>query len=181
VSLMPYSICKWLQVGELKPTTIFSQLADQSVKYLIGMFEHVPLQAEKFFIPRDFVVTKMEEDSQIPIILGRPFLAMAGAMIDVKNTLYVGKEKLEFNLSKVTASPSLEDACYRVDAIEKVILKEMGSLKSPSDPLEACLLGSLDKKVEVQPGDEREVYALFLIWLHFFPLNTIQGRFLIWR
>ena len=32
VSLMPYSICKWLQVGELKPTTVSIQLADRSVK-----------------------------------------------------------------------------------------------------------------------------------------------------
>ena len=32
VSLMPRSICKRLQVGELKPTTISIQLADRSVK-----------------------------------------------------------------------------------------------------------------------------------------------------
>jgi len=28
---------------------------------------------------------KMEEDSQVPILLGRPFLATVGAIIDVKN------------------------------------------------------------------------------------------------
>ena len=56
---------------------------------------------------------EMEEDAQIPIILGQHFLATASAMIDVKNgrlSLQVGEEKLEFNLSKVTASQSLEDA-----------------------------------------------------------------------
>ena len=79
------------------------------------MLEDVPLQVGKFFIPYDFVVMKMEEDSQIPITLRRSFLAMASSIIDVKNghqSLHVGEEKLEFSLSKVTASPSLEDACY---------------------------------------------------------------------
>lgn len=55
----------------------------------------------KFFIPCDFVIMEMEEDSRIPIILGRSFLATAGAMIDVKNgklTLQVGDEKVEFSL-----------------------------------------------------------------------------------
>ena len=38
----------------------------------------------KFFVLVDFVVLEMEEDAQIPIILSRPFLATAGAIIDVK-------------------------------------------------------------------------------------------------
>jgi len=63
MSLMPYSICKPLQVGELKPTTISIQRADHFVEYPIGMLEDVPLQVGKFFIPCDFVVIEMEEDS----------------------------------------------------------------------------------------------------------------------
>jgi len=70
MSLMPYSICNKLQVGELKPTTISLQLADRSVKYPLGILEVVPLQVGKLFIPCDFVVMEMEEDSRIPIILG---------------------------------------------------------------------------------------------------------------
>jgi len=86
-------------------------------------------------------------------------------MIDVKNgqlSLHVGEEKLEFNLSKVTTFPSLEDACYRVDVIEEVVLEEMSSLNSPSNPLEACLLCIIDRRIEVQPEDESEVYAHIL-------------------
>jgi len=57
----------------------------------------------------------MKEDSQTQFIIGRPVLAVAGAMIDVKNerlSLYIGAENLVFNLSKIMASPSLEDPCY---------------------------------------------------------------------
>ena len=43
VSLMPYSICKKLRVGELKPTAISLQLADRSVKYPLDILEDVPL------------------------------------------------------------------------------------------------------------------------------------------
>jgi len=96
VSLMPFSIYKKLQVSDLKPTTISLQLVDRSVKYPMGILEDVPLQVGKFFIPYDFVVMEMEEDSHIPIILGRPFLAIAGAMIDLKNgriSLQVGMKK----------------------------------------------------------------------------------------
>ncbi|XP_021742943.1 uncharacterized protein LOC110709041 [Chenopodium quinoa] len=84
VSLMPLSICKKLQLGELKPTRISLQLADRSVKFPLGVLEDVPLRLGKFFIPCDFVVMEMEEDVNVPIILGRPFLATAGAIIDMK-------------------------------------------------------------------------------------------------
>ena len=70
MSLMPHSICTELQVWELEPTTISLQLADRSVRYPLGLLEDVPLQVRKFFIPCDFVVIEMEEDSRIPIILG---------------------------------------------------------------------------------------------------------------
>ena len=67
------------------------------------MLEDVPLKVGKFFIPCDFVVMEMEEDSQIPIILRRSFLSMVVAMIDVKNghlSLHVCVEKLELISSK---------------------------------------------------------------------------------
>ena len=101
MSLMPYSVCKKLQMGDLKPTAISLQLADQPIKYPLGVLEDVPLQVGKFFIPCDFIVMEMEEDSRIPIILGRLFLATAGAVINVKNdklSLQVGDEKVEFCL-----------------------------------------------------------------------------------
>ncbi|XP_057997585.1 uncharacterized protein LOC131176552 [Hevea brasiliensis] len=85
VSLMPPSICQKLKVGVLKPAIISLQLANRFVKYPMGILENIPIKVGKFFIPVDFVILEMEEDVQIPIILGRPFLATARAIIDVKN------------------------------------------------------------------------------------------------
>jgi len=120
VSLMPFSICKKLQVGDLKSTTMSLQLADRSVKCAMGNFEDVLLQVGKFFIPCEFLVMEMEEDPRIPIILGRPFLAIAGTVIDVKNgklSLQVGDEKVGFSLPQSMASPTTNDLCCRVDLL----------------------------------------------------------------
>ena len=57
----------------------------------------------KFIFPVDFVVMKMEEDNQVPLLLGRPFLATRAALIDVQKgelTLRVGNEVVHFNLDK---------------------------------------------------------------------------------
>ncbi|XP_048235711.1 uncharacterized protein LOC125371220 [Ricinus communis] len=77
VSLMPLSICKKLQMGELKPTRISLQLANRSVRFPFGILEDVPLIVGKFFILCDFMVMEMEEDEQVLIIPGRPLLATA--------------------------------------------------------------------------------------------------------
>jgi len=97
----------------------------------------VPLEVGKFFIPYDFVFMEIEEDAQIPIILWHPFMATAGAMINVKNgriSLQLGEDKLEFNLSQAITSLSLEDESYRVDLLEKVVLEEM-VMPSPPGPI----------------------------------------------
>ncbi|XP_058009636.1 uncharacterized protein LOC131183241 [Hevea brasiliensis] len=144
VSLMPLSICKKLDVGELKPIIISLQLVDRSVKYPVGILENIPIKVGKFFIPIDFVVMEMEEDVQIPIILGRPFLATVEAIIDVKNgrlNLKIGDEKVEFNLF-ITMKHKLElDECLKVDIVDKLVEEEFHKAH-PEDPLEACIVHS---------------------------------------
>ena len=49
-----------------------------------GVIEDVLVKVDKFMFLADFIVLDMEEDKQIHIILGRPFLATGRAMIDVQ-------------------------------------------------------------------------------------------------
>ena len=68
----------------------------------------------------DIVILEMEEDSHIPIILGRPFLATTGAINDMKRgkiKLEIGEEIVEFDVFQMTRDPSLTKTCFRVDAI----------------------------------------------------------------
>ena len=47
------------------------------------MIEDVLVKVDKFIFPVDFIVLDMEEDKEIPILLGKPFLATGRAMIDL--------------------------------------------------------------------------------------------------
>ena len=52
-------------------------LADKSITYPLGILENVPTKVGKFVIPVDFAVLEMEEDLEISILFGRPFLRTA--------------------------------------------------------------------------------------------------------
>ena len=84
INLMPLSIFKHLGLGEARQTTVTLQLADKSLKHPRGVIEDVLVKIDKFIFPVDFIVLDMEEDKEIPIILGRPFLTTGKTMIDVQ-------------------------------------------------------------------------------------------------
>ncbi|XP_074374637.1 uncharacterized protein LOC141715049 [Apium graveolens] len=75
VNLMPLSISMKLGVGEVKPTLVRLQLADMSYAYPRGRIEDVHVKINKFIFPTDFIVLDIEEDEEIPLLFGRPFLA----------------------------------------------------------------------------------------------------------
>ena len=89
VNLLPFSMYKQLGLGELKPTTITLSLVDKSIKIPKGTVEDVLIQVDKFYYPVDFVVLDTEPvavgANQVPIILGRPFLATSNAIINCRN------------------------------------------------------------------------------------------------
>ena len=105
MNLIPYSVYKQLGLGELKPTNITLSLADRSVKIPKGIVEDVLVKIDKFYYPVDFVVLDTEpiasEPNHVPMILGRPFLATANAIINFRNgvmQLTFGNMTLELNI-----------------------------------------------------------------------------------
>ena len=109
VNLLPYSVYKQLGLGELKPTNITLSLADRSVKIPKGIVEDVLVKVDKFYYPVDFVVLDTEPiengPNHVPIILGRPFLATANAIINCRNgvmQLNFGNMTLELNIFHLT-------------------------------------------------------------------------------
>ena len=78
-------------------------MVDRSIKHLHGVIEDVLVKVDKFIFLIDFVVLDMEEDRNISIILGRPFLATMKALIDVLKgelRLRVQGEEVTFNVFK---------------------------------------------------------------------------------
>ncbi|XP_027364392.1 uncharacterized protein LOC113871495 [Abrus precatorius] len=84
INLMSFSMFKRLGMQEPKPTSISLQLVDRSITYPRGIVEDVLVKVDKFKFPADFIVFDMEEDDEVPIILGRPFLATGRTIIDVQ-------------------------------------------------------------------------------------------------
>nr|KYP40310.1 hypothetical protein KK1_038352 [Cajanus cajan]KYP40313.1 hypothetical protein KK1_038356 [Cajanus cajan] len=83
INLMPLSMLDRVGHVVLKPTHMTLQLADRSIKYPYGVIENMLVKVDKFTFPADFVILDMEEDSTVPIILGRPFMKTARTFIDV--------------------------------------------------------------------------------------------------
>ena len=115
INLMPLSVVQRLILGELTPTAITLQMADRSMAQPEGILE---VKVGKFVFPVDFVVMKMEEDTQVPLLLGRPFLATGAALIYVQKgelTLRVRNEAVLFNINRSLEHPNLgSDSCMAV-------------------------------------------------------------------
>ncbi|XP_074293197.1 uncharacterized protein LOC141620154 [Silene latifolia] len=91
VSILPLPIARKVGLHDMITTSMTLQLADRSVQRPIGVIEDVPVKVGNFYIPADFVVLDIPEDQQMPIILGRPFLATG----DVNISLQGGETHLQ--------------------------------------------------------------------------------------
>ena len=113
INFFPLSVAKRLSLGELTPTAMTLQMADMTLAHPEGILEDVLIKVGKFVFPLDFVVINIEEDKQVTLLLGRPFLATGATLIDVKKgelTLRVGDEVVYFNLNHSLKQPELSSA-----------------------------------------------------------------------
>ena len=112
INILPKAAFDCHHVGELQPFLIELYLADGSVRKPHGIVEDVIVRIEGCYFPVDFLVVDMKitkELSQAPIILGRPFLATAKAVIDWRKgevILKVGEHAVKVNINKLMKNPS---------------------------------------------------------------------------
>nr|GFB58573.1 reverse transcriptase domain-containing protein [Tanacetum cinerariifolium] len=59
------------------------ELADRTISKPTGVAENVFVKVGKFYFRADFVILDFVADPRVPLILGRPFLSTAHALIDV--------------------------------------------------------------------------------------------------
>ncbi|XP_071700099.1 uncharacterized protein [Rutidosis leptorrhynchoides] len=85
INLMPYSLFKKLELGELTPTKVTIQLADHTIRYPKGIVENILVKVNRFLYPTDFVVMDIKEDLNTPIVLGWPFMNTDRTVIDMYN------------------------------------------------------------------------------------------------
>ncbi|XP_070035694.1 uncharacterized protein [Nicotiana tomentosiformis] len=103
INLMPLTIYKRLRIGRARPISMLLQLADRTVKRPSGILDDVLVQVGKFVFPANFVILDYRVDEEIPIILGRPFLATGRALIDCETgelKMRLNDEEITFNVQK---------------------------------------------------------------------------------
>ncbi|CAJ2642327.1 unnamed protein product [Trifolium pratense] len=121
INLMPLSMMKKLKCGEPKPTRMTLTLADRSVTYPYGVLEDVLVKVNDLLFPADFVILDMDEDSEVPLLLGRPFLATGRALIDVELgelMLRFQDEQVIFNVFEAMRHQNENPQCYQLEALE---------------------------------------------------------------
>ena len=134
-----------------------------SLKHPRGVIEDVLAKVDKFIFLADFIVLDMEEDKEIPIILGRPFLATGRAMIDIQRgelKLRVQEDEVKFNVFEAVRHPTESDTCFIVETVEAIVSNQSGLI----NPLEASLVQSDSEKL----GEEAEEYEK---WMDSFEPN----------
>ncbi|GJV96200.1 reverse transcriptase domain-containing protein [Tanacetum coccineum] len=138
INLLPHSIYKQLGLGALTPTRMTLELANRSITHPMGIAEDVVVRVDGFTFLADFVVVNFVSDPRVPIILRRPFLRTAKALIDLyeeKLTLRVGSDEFDFYAEKSKKSKNKQFA-HAISVID--FLKDepfSGSTTTRSDAL----------------------------------------------
>lgn len=158
INLMPLSVFRKLGLGDAKATTVTLQLADRSLVHPRGIIEDVLIKVDKFIFPADFLILDMEEDKNVPLILGRPFLATSRALIDVQKgqlNLRLGEEQITFNVFKNVDFHTEPEKCLQMSIVENVV-KDKTSSQDHSNTVD-------DYNVHAQPTQNYEKNEAYFV------------------
>ncbi|CAL9024859.1 unnamed protein product [Prunus brigantina] len=120
---------------------------DRTIRYPKGILEDVLVNVEGLILPADFLVLEMEEapipDNELPLILGRPFMATAKTKIDVEQgtlTMTVNGETVAFKVFNAPKPNVLQD-CFQIE-----VCGNPGTERFDPYSAESCLLKRGDKE-----------------------------------
>ncbi|GJY03203.1 reverse transcriptase domain-containing protein [Tanacetum coccineum] len=141
INLMPLSVWKKLGLPELISTQMTLELANREICTPVGIARDVFVPVGKFTFPADFVIVDYESDPRVPLILGRPFLRTARALIDVHGEEMIlrdGNERLTLNMRHDTSSYSTQPHQESINMIDvynvshEEILEDLFATNHPS-------------------------------------------------
>nr|GEY16492.1 reverse transcriptase domain-containing protein [Tanacetum cinerariifolium] len=128
------------------PTPGFAITIPETVNELAIKAKKMLVDVGKFTFPADFIL-EMEEDSNVPFILGRPFLHTADAVIRVKQkqlNLGVGTERMIFNIDSTMKHSYLnDDTCFSIDVINVILEEDFYSLLDEGSKIRYSIEGTL--------------------------------------
>nr|GEX59423.1 reverse transcriptase domain-containing protein [Tanacetum cinerariifolium] len=137
INLIPLSIWKKLRLPTLNDTKMVLELADRTISKPTGVAENVFVKVGKFYFPADFVVLDFIADPRVPLILGRPFLSTAHAIIDVHEREIILRQDKQSLTLKCGDTPSISQ--YKFESLNKVDLIDVGESDFYSKEIENFL------------------------------------------
>ena len=179
---MPLSIYKKMVLGESKPTAMRQLMADRIVKRPIGILHDVLVKVESFIFPTDFVILDCEVDFEVPIILGRPFLTIGRALIDMEKgqmKFWLNNEEVTFNICRSMRQSGELQSVSSIFHKEK--MKKENEQKSVKQEFRVGVLVLVDSSgVPSLPGKLKSKWTGSYLITQVFPhgaveLETMEG------
>nr|GEU63242.1 DNA-directed DNA polymerase [Tanacetum cinerariifolium] len=120
---------------------------EEEAKFMQTFSENMLIRVGKFTFLIESVILEMEKDSKVPLILGRPFLHIVDAVIQVKQkqlNLGVGTERKIFNIdSAMKHSYSYDDTCFSIDVIDEILKEDFDALLDEGSKILHSIEGTL--------------------------------------
>ncbi|XP_073119719.1 uncharacterized protein [Henckelia pumila] len=128
INLMSYALAKKLGIRAIEPASNSLKFADISIKYPRGVVENVLVKVDNIIFQVDFVILDMNEDFEVPLILGRPSLAISRALIDAKKEeliLRLNDEQVNFNMLRQLKDNPIVKPCFEFNVVDEGVIKYM--------------------------------------------------------
>nr|GEY33750.1 reverse transcriptase domain-containing protein [Tanacetum cinerariifolium] len=135
INLVPLSIWKKLKLPTLIDTKMVLELADRTISKATGVAENVFVKVGKFYFPADFVVLDFIVDPRVPLILGRPFLSTAPAIINVHEREIILRQDQQSLTIQCGDIPSIK----KVEQINKIDFIDAGGRDFDSEEIKNFL------------------------------------------
>lgn len=114
INMMPLSVSRRLGIGEISATDLTIAMANNLMQRPEGMARELLVKVGELLFSSDFVVLDIKEDEEVPILLGRLFLATSSVLVDFKKgdvTLRAENHEVIFNVFEDTYYSNTSDSC----------------------------------------------------------------------
>ncbi|RDX72197.1 hypothetical protein CR513_48343, partial [Mucuna pruriens] len=163
INVMPTSIYKALNFGDLEPTGMTIQLANRNIVQPLGILEDVLVEVNELIFPADFYVLDMEDETsrkESTLIMVRPFLMTTRTKIDVHAgmlSMEFGDTLVQFNIFEAMKHPTEDHSLFGINMIEELV-EEYFQLDCCSEDIEdfaenadvTSCLGSITEEVDYE-------------------------------
>nr|GFC43254.1 reverse transcriptase domain-containing protein [Tanacetum cinerariifolium] len=135
INLMSLSIWKKLRLPTLNDTKMVLELADRTISKPTGVADNVFIKVGKFYFLADFVILDFVADPRVPLIMGRPFLSTAYAIINVFEREIIIRQNQQSLTIQCSDIPSVK----KIEQINKIEFINAGGIDSESEEIEDSL------------------------------------------